>query len=77
MTIFELNIVFEAAGESVKIGMSLKPNNHNKVDLVQIRETLCMLEFEKNIFPKNLKSDKRRFLLQATHIKKICLKSFV
>ncbi len=34
----------EAAGAVVEIGFSSKPNHHNQVLLVQIRETLVLFE---------------------------------
>ncbi len=41
LTIFEANIILEAASAVVKIDSSLKPYRHKQVKLVRICETLC------------------------------------
>ena len=41
LTICEASVIFESAG-AAKIYLSLKPNHHYKVKLVQIRDTLCI-----------------------------------
>jgi len=40
LTTFELSVVFEAARTVVKIGLSMKPNNHKQIQFLQICETL-------------------------------------
>jgi hypothetical protein len=42
LTTFEASIIFVATGAVLKMGSSLKPNDHNQVLLVQISETLCI-----------------------------------
>ena len=43
MTFFQSNIIFEAAGEVAKIGLSLQPNHHNQVKVVHVPDTLCII----------------------------------
>ena len=43
LTTLEAIFIFEAAGVVAKIGLSLKPNQHNQVKLVQIPDAKVML----------------------------------
>ena len=42
MTTFKVRSIFEAAVAVAKTGLSLKPNHHSQVKLVQIPDTHCM-----------------------------------
>jgi len=45
LTTFELSIIFKPAGAVLEIGSSLKPNHHCEIQLAQIHETLCSIDF--------------------------------
>ena len=42
MSTFEANSIFAGCLLIQKVGLSLKPNHHNQVKLVQIPDTLCI-----------------------------------
>ena len=50
MITFEASCIFEAAGAAAKIGLSLKPNQHKQVKLVQIPNTHCSIVFTMRFF---------------------------
>ena len=53
-TTFEESVIFEAAGEVVKISASLRITNFNQLKFVQIRDTHCKYYFKsRNHWHKN------------------------
>ena len=61
--------IFEAVGAVAKNGLSLKPNHHNQVKLVQIRDKFCRHmqlkpEFATQSFNYNLCNGSERLVLK-------------